>query len=76
MEPHKQAKYSKSRNPDEIEEVLTDEEFDEELEMKWWNLVYSPPHPQKMKMMPRKPKLLLGLQESGFVKFLYWTKWR
>jgi len=32
MEPHKQAKYSKSLDPDEIEEVLMDEESDEELE--------------------------------------------
>ena len=32
MEPQKRAKYSKSLNPDEIEEVLTDEESDEELE--------------------------------------------
>ena len=34
MEPHKQAKYSKSLDPDEIEEVLMDEESDEELEDK------------------------------------------
>jgi hypothetical protein len=27
MEPHKRAKYSKSLNPDEIEEVLMDEEL-------------------------------------------------
>jgi len=32
MEPQKQAKYSKSLNPDEIEEVLMDEKSDEELE--------------------------------------------
>jgi hypothetical protein len=32
MEPHKQAKYSKSLDPDEIEEVLKDEESHEELE--------------------------------------------
>ena len=32
MEPHKQAKYSKSLDPDEIEEVLLDEDSDEELE--------------------------------------------
>ena len=32
MEPHKQAKYWKSLDPDEIEEVLLDEESDEELE--------------------------------------------
>jgi hypothetical protein len=32
IEPHKQAKYSKSLDPDEIEEVLMDEESDEELE--------------------------------------------
>jgi hypothetical protein len=32
MEPHKRAKYSKSLYPDEIEEVLMDEESDEELE--------------------------------------------
>ena len=32
MEPHKWAKYSKSLDPDEIEEVLMDEESDEELE--------------------------------------------
>ena len=32
MEPHKRAKYSKSLDPDEIEEVLTDDESDEELE--------------------------------------------
>ena len=31
MEPHKQAKYSKSPDPDEIEEVLMHEESDEEL---------------------------------------------
>ena len=34
MEPHKRAKYSKSLDPDEIEEVLMDEESDEELEDK------------------------------------------
>ena len=32
MEPHKRAKYSKPRDPEEIEEVLMDEESDEELE--------------------------------------------
>ena len=32
MEPQKRAKYSKSLDPDEIEEVLMDEECDEELE--------------------------------------------
>jgi hypothetical protein len=32
MEPHKRAKYSKSLYPDEIKEVLMDEESDEELE--------------------------------------------
>jgi hypothetical protein len=32
MEPHKRAKYSKSLDPDEIEEVLMDEKSDEELE--------------------------------------------
>jgi hypothetical protein len=32
IEPHKQAKYSKSLDPDEIEEVLMAEESDEELE--------------------------------------------
>ena len=32
MEPHKWAKYSKSLDPDEIEEVLMDEESDEEWE--------------------------------------------
>jgi len=32
MEPHKRAKYSKSLDPDEIEEVLMDEASDEELE--------------------------------------------
>ena len=67
METHKQAKYSKSLDPDEIEEVLMDEESDEESEDrdKWWNLVYSPPHPQKMKMMLRKPKLHFGLKDPG-----------
>jgi hypothetical protein len=32
LEPHKQAKYSKSLDPDEIEEVLMAEKSDEELE--------------------------------------------
>jgi len=32
MEPHKRAKYSKSLNPDELEDVLMDEESDEALE--------------------------------------------
>ena len=32
MEPQKRAKYSKSLDPDEMEEVLMDEESDEELE--------------------------------------------
>ena len=32
MEPHTWAKYSKSLNPDEIEDVLMDKESDEELE--------------------------------------------
>jgi len=32
MEPHKRAKYSKSLDPDKIEEVLLDEESDKELE--------------------------------------------
>jgi hypothetical protein len=31
MESHKRAKYSKSLDPDEIEEVLMDDESDEEL---------------------------------------------
>ena len=34
MEPHKQTKYSKSLDPDKIEEVLKDEESDEELEVR------------------------------------------
>ena len=33
MEPHKQPTYSKSLDPDEIEEVLMDEESDDELGM-------------------------------------------
>jgi hypothetical protein len=32
MDPHKRAKYSKSLDPEEIEEVLMDKESDEELE--------------------------------------------
>ena len=32
MKPHKRAKYSKSLDPDEIGEVLMDEDSDEELE--------------------------------------------
>jgi hypothetical protein len=32
MEPHKRAKYSNKLDPDEIQEVLMDEESDEELE--------------------------------------------
>jgi len=32
MEPYKRAKYPKLLDPDEIEEVLMDEESDEELE--------------------------------------------
>jgi hypothetical protein len=32
MEPDKRAKYSKSLDPDKIEEVLMDEDSDEELE--------------------------------------------
>jgi CRISPR/Cas system-associated exonuclease Cas4 (RecB family) len=32
IETHKRAKYSKSLDPDEIDEVLMDEESDEELE--------------------------------------------
>ena len=32
MEPHERAKYSKSLDADEIEEVLMDEDSDEELE--------------------------------------------
>jgi hypothetical protein len=32
MEPHKRAKYSKSLDPDEIEEVLMDKESNGELE--------------------------------------------
>jgi hypothetical protein len=32
MEPHKQAKYSKSFDPEGIDEVLMDDESDEELE--------------------------------------------
>jgi len=32
MEPHKRAKYLKSLDPDEIEEVLMDEKSDEELD--------------------------------------------
>jgi hypothetical protein len=31
MEPHKRAKYSKSLDPDEIEEVLMDEELEDRL---------------------------------------------
>ena len=43
-----------------------DEESDQELEeTKWWNLVYIHPHPQKMKMTPRKQKLRFRLQEPG-----------
>jgi len=34
VEPHKQTKYSKSLDPDKIEEVLKDEESDEELEVR------------------------------------------
>jgi len=34
-------------------------------ETKCLNNMYSPPHPQKLKMMLRKPKLHFGLQEPG-----------
>ena len=40
MEPHKRAKYSKSLDPDEIEEVLMDEESDKELEN--WDKMVEP----------------------------------
>ena len=33
MEPHKQAKYSKSLDPDETEEVLMDEELEDRDEV-------------------------------------------
>ena len=44
-----------------------DEESDEEIEDrdKVMELVYSPPHLLKMKMMPRKLILLFGPQELG-----------
>jgi hypothetical protein len=59
METHIWAKYSKSLDPDEIKDVLTDEESDEELEdrPRGGGTVYSPHHPQKMEMMSRNPKL-------------------
>ena len=61
MEPHKRAKYSKPRDPEEIEEVLMDEELEDRDEV-----VKSSVHsPQKVKMMPRKLKLRFGLQEPG-----------
>ena len=67
MEPHKRAKYSKSLDPDETEEVLMDEESYEELEDRDKVVESSVinPHPQKMKMTPQKPKLCFGLQELG-----------
>jgi len=43
MESHKRAKYSKSLDSDEIEEVLMDEESDEELEDRD-EVVESSPH--------------------------------
>ena len=65
MEPQKRAKLSKSLDPDEIEEVLMDEESDEELEEEVMEPRVQSPHPQKMKMTRRKPKLLFGLLEPG-----------
>ena len=66
MEPQKRSMYSKLLDPDEIEEVLMDEESGEELEDRQSGgtscTVF--PHPQKM-MMSRKPKLRFGLQEAG-----------
>ena len=63
MEPHKRAKYSKSHDADEIDEVLMDKASDEELEERdeVRNLAYSRPHPQKM--IPRIWNLRFGLQE-------------
>ena len=65
MEPHKRAKYSKSLDPDEIEEVLMNEESDKELENR--DEVVEPSvhssSSSEMMMMPRKPKLRFGLQE-------------
>ena len=65
MEPLKRAKYSKSLHRDKIEEVLMDKESDEELEDRDEVVKSSVHSPQKVKMMPRKPKLRFGLQEPG-----------
>lgn len=70
IEPRKRAKYSKSLEPDEIEEVPMDEELEETDEMMEPRV--PPPHPQKMKMMTRKPRLHFGLQEPG-IRRMYLT---
>jgi len=63
MEPHRRAKYSKSLDPDEIEEVLMDEELEERDKVMEPRVQYS--SSSENKVIPRKPKLCFGLQELG-----------
>ena len=80
MEPHKRAKYSKSLDPDEIEEVLMDEDSDEELEDR--DEVMEPrvqsSSPSENEDDPQETEVS-DYKSRGFFKFLefYWTsKWR
>ena len=70
MEPHKRAKYSKSLDPDEIEEVLMDEDSDEELEDR--DEVMEPRVQSSLSSEneddPGKLKLRFGLQEPGILQ--------
>ena len=70
MEPNKRAKYSKSLDPDEIEEVLMDEDSDEELEDR--DKVMEPRVQSSLSSEneddPGKLKLRFGLQEPGILQ--------
>jgi len=78
MEPYKRAKYSKSLDPDEIEEVLLDEDSDEELEDRDEVLE---PRVQSSSSSENEGNwsCVSDYKSRGFFKFLefYWTsKWR
>jgi hypothetical protein len=65
VEPQKRAKYSKPLEPDEVQEVMMDAESDEELEEtdEMMEPRVQSSSSQKVKIILRKPKLPLGLEE-------------
>ena len=80
MEPQKRAKHSKSLDPDEIEEILMDEESDEELEDEVMEPCVRSSSSSEDEDDAEETKVAFRAARAGdssiFLKFYWTSKWR